>query len=295
MNVYDEKNLAPMLLKQSLPFDSHDYIFELKLDGFRCLAYLNDTTALKSRNNKDLTDNFSELKNLHQYIKAPCVLDGELVILKDGKPNFQELQNRTGLKKVKTSNNATFVAFDILYIENEPLSNLPLLKRKKILQDNVTENNFLAYSRYIEKNGKQLFELVKSQGLEGIVAKNKNSLYYFGKRTEDWLKIKAYREKELLICGLFKNKNGYNLILAEFNNKVLIDSGTTGIVNSNADLKKILDFYAKNKIDTPFFNNKDYKNAVWFKPQLVGIFQFTEETESGHLRHPIFKCLKPIK
>ncbi|MCL1901365.1 MAG: DNA ligase [Firmicutes bacterium] len=292
MSVYDEKNLAPMLLKQSLPFDSENYIFELKLDGFRCLAYLNESTALKSRNNKDLTDNFFELKNLHQYVKVPCVLDGELIILKDGKPNFQELQNRTGLKKVKASNNATFVAFDILFLENEPLNNLPLYKRKKILQDNVTENNFLAYSRYIENNGKQLFESVKSKGLEGIVAKHKNGLYHFGKRTKDWLKIKVYKEKELLICGIFKNKNGYNLILAEFRNKVLIDSGTVGIVNGNTDLKKILEFCNKNKLDAPFFNNKDYKDAVWFKLKLTGIFQFTEKTGSGHLRHPVFKGLK---
>jgi len=294
MNVYDNCNLSPMLLKQSLPFDSEDYIFELKFDGFRCIAYLKDKTILKSRNNKDLTDNFFELRNLHEYVKAPCVLDGELVIIKDGKPSFEKLQQRTGFKNtaLEPFYYATFLAFDILYLKDAPLNNLPLLNRKKILQDNIKENNFLAYSRYVENNGKIFFKTIKAEGLEGIVAKHKNSLYLFGKKTKDWLKIKAYKERDFLICGLLKNKNGYSLILAENKNKVLTDAGAASVAESVADLKLILEFADKNKTSMPFFNNPNYKDAVWFKPKLLAAIQFTEETNSKNLRHPIFKGLK---
>jgi len=292
MSVYTEQILQPMLLKQSPPFDSDDYIFELKFDGFRCIAYLNESTVLKSRNNKNLTNCFFELQNLHRYVLKPCVLDGEIVILINGRPDFNELQKCNRVKNVNFApkNFATFIAFDILYLGENSLGGLSLLERKKILQGNIEENNFLAYSRYIENNGKDLFKLAKQLQFEGIVAKLKNSKYHFGKRSGEWIKIKVYNEKDLLICGLFQNKNGYNLILTEFKDKVLVDAGTASVVQSNADLKTILDFADKNKIKNPYFNN--YKGAVWFKPKLTGVVKFSEITKGGNMRHPIFKALK---
>ena len=135
-----------MLIGENRPaFDSSDYIFELKLDGIRCLAYLWDKgLVLQNKRNKRLNAIYPELKDIHRQAKVKCLVDGELVTIKDGKPVFFEVQRRSLMSNpVKIGIAAqklpvSFIAFDILYLKDRQITDLPLEERKKILSENIT-------------------------------------------------------------------------------------------------------------------------------------------------------------
>ena len=185
MNLFDKKNISPMLLEsEKLPFNDKDYIYELKLDGIRCVAYLDsDKTILRNKRNKDVTSVYPELNNIHKQAKEKCIIDGELVVIsKNGTPDFFALQKRSLLTdkfRIQIESEKTkvhFVAYDILFLKDKELINKPLLERKELLKKTIKENEFLSISRYIEENGIELFNQTKKLNLEGIVAKKKDSV-----------------------------------------------------------------------------------------------------------------------
>ena len=143
MDLFDEKAINPMLIKDMMdPFNSNEWIYELKLDGIRCIAYLNDSgTDLRNKRNIKLLPKFPELEMIHHQIKDKCILDGELIVLKDGVPDFYKLQRRSLLTdtfKIQLANKkypASFVAYDIIYYKNKDVTDIPLIERKAILQD----------------------------------------------------------------------------------------------------------------------------------------------------------------
>lgn len=141
------------------------------------------------------------------------MLDGALVVLKDGKPDFYALSKRAlcgdefKIRLAARKNPGQFVAFDIFYYNGKDLTGLPLMKRKEILFNAVTDGHNLGISRFIEKEGKAFFNLAKKGNLEGVVAKKKDSLYRIGKRTRDWLKIKVMQDEDLLVCGYTTDDN----------------------------------------------------------------------------------------
>jgi ATP-dependent DNA ligase len=198
MDLFDRKNVTPMLIAENKePFDSHDYLYELKLDGFRCVAYLDiDSTDLRSKQNNSLIRSFPELSGIHHQSAARCILDGEILILEKGRPNLGLMQRRAMLSdymKIRlaaSANPASYVAYDILYCDGQELLDTPLLERKQILSMAVIESERIAVSRWIDTNGSALFTQVKALGLEGVVAKRKGSYYYMGKQTKDWAKFK---------------------------------------------------------------------------------------------------------
>ena len=214
-----------MLLFETQPFDDEDYIYELKLDGIRCIAYLGDgKVVLQNKRYKDVTALYPELHEMYRCVRRRAVLDGELVVLQEGKPDFYALQKRSlmgnafRISLAAKSNPVQFVAYDILYYNGKDLTDLPLMGRKKYLSERVTEGYHLSVSRYIERDGTAFFELTKREGLEGIVAKRKDGKYHIGKRTRDWLKIKVMQDEDLLICGYQPDEDGKikDLILGYF-------------------------------------------------------------------------------
>ena len=182
-DIWEIKNIKPMLIgTEGEPFDSDEYIYELKLDGERCIAYLDsDKTILKNKRNILMLPKVPELAEIHKNVNVRCILDGELAVIKNGKPDFFEIQKRSMMSnpiKIDMAAKkypACFTAFDILYYEDRQVTDLSLAERKELLQKAVkSEDGRFAVSRYIEKNGTAFYDLTKQQELEGIVAKRKD-------------------------------------------------------------------------------------------------------------------------
>ena len=299
-DLFIDKNIDPMLLYETEPFDSDEHIFELKLDGIRCIAYIEPkSVVLQNKRHKDVTDIYPELSDMKKCVKKRVILDGELVVLIDGKPNFYALQKRSlmsdefRIKKKKKNDPVQFVAYDILYLDGKDLTVKPLMERKEMLNKAVTEGHGLSISRYIEKNGIAFFELAKQEKLEGIVAKKKDGLYHIGKRTHDWVKIKVMQDEDLFVCGYQPDENGNvkDLILGYYDdNDKLQCRGKVYLGVSESDRKITGEFAKKNTVKRPWFEK--YKNAVWLKPELIGTAHFMNETENGGMRQPVWKGLR---
>lgn len=303
MDIFESKNISPMLLEHiSKPFNSEDYIFELKLDGIRCLAYLDERqTILKNKRNKDVTDVYPELKQIHKQIKKRCILDGELVSLnKDGSPNFFALQKRSLLtdkfriELEMEKNKVNFVAYDILYLDDKQTTNLTLTERKKMLENNIKENELLSISRIVENEGIKLFELTQQLSLEGIVAKKKNSTYQIGKRSKDWIKIKNLIDEDFYICGLMFDEDNQikDLVLTTKINDKYINRGKVYLNISKDEQNFILKFALKHTKNKPLFDIYSDKNILWIEPKLVCTVQYMMLTKDGKMRQPVFKGLR---
>lgn len=303
MDIFEEKNIAPMLIgADGAAFDSPDYIHELKLDGVRCLAYL-DKSGVELRNKRNLrvAAIYPELAGIHKQVKTRCILDGELIVMKDGAPIFAEIQRRalmsdpfkTHLAAAKLP--VSFTAFDILYLGEKPVNDLPLMERKGLLASAVAESERLAVSRYIEEQGVALYELAEKNGLEGIVSKRRDSRYYFGKRTRDWIKAKNLLDDDFAICGYIRKEKGVvSLVLGQYAGNELQYKGHVTLGVSGRDFERIAT--AATRKATPFSAiPKGNEQAVWLKSPLVGTVKYMEKTASGSLRQPVFKGLRDDK
>lgn len=271
MNLFKMRNFKPMeLLEIKEPFNSKDYIYELKFDGIRALMFVNKSECyLQSRNQNNLTNKFS---NIVYKTKTDVIFDGEIIALKNGKPSFAALKDHE----------AIFMAFDIIY-ENKDLTNLPLITRKKIL-NKYADNDFFIKVKFIEEKGKELFKKVQKLNLEGIVIKNKNGFYHINERTDDFIKVKNIHENTFYIGGYIKNKTTYSLLIGEFINDDFIYLGKVAVNKSNQIITKIKSL---NKIKNPFVNYSN--NGIFIKPILKCKIAYLEKTNSNKLRHPIFR------
>lgn len=297
-DLFTDRNISPMLMYETEPFDDENYIYELKLDGIRCLAYLGDNaTELRNKRNKNVTEIYPELKEIHQCAKNKCILDGELVVFNEGVPDFYALQARSlktdefKIKLASKKNPVQFVAYDILYCDGEQITDKPLMERKKIMEDNISESNGLSISRYIERDGIKFFELAKARGLEGIVAKEKSGKYYIGKRTRKWLKIKVMQEEDLIICGYQPDENGYpkDIVLGERDDKGNLVYRGKVFLGVSKEERALLYEYATKGTTKPHFELKG--NIVWLEPKLIGTVRYMHVTENG-FRQPVWKGIK---
>lgn len=302
-DIWETKNIRPMLIgTEGQPFDSDEYIYELKLDGERCIAYLDrDKTILKNKRNILMLPKVPELAEIHKNVNVRCILDGELAVIKDGRPDFFEIQKRSMMSnpvKIDMAAKkypACFTAFDILYYENRQVTDLPLTERKELLQKAViSENGRFAVSRFIEKNGIQFYALADQQELEGIVAKRKDSKYYFDKRTKDWIKIKYLQDDDFVVLGYVPKENSMNsIILGQYSNGQLVYKGHVTLGVGGEPFRRIKTL---NKTDCPFSEiPKGNENAVWVTPELVCTVKYMMKTESGGMRQPVFKGLREDK
>lgn len=283
--MFEEKNIKPMLL-QEIPFNFNDvYLYEIKFDGIRAIIYANSKSiVIKTRNNIDVTHLFPELLEIKKIVKKNTIFDGEIVILENNKPSFTSLQKRLRIKNIDKINNAsinnpvTFVAFDILYL-NKSLLNKKLIDRKKIL-DKFKDTKYFVKSK-VFSDGKNLFKSVCDLGLEGIVAKEKTSIYYPGVRTKTWIKLKNIKQDYFYIGGYIKNKMSYSLLLGEKNNQKLYYVGKIKINNKSDILNKVL----KAKIVKNNFVNYN-EEGLFIKPDIKIKINYLEKTKNNMLRHP---------
>ncbi|BCN30888.1 non-homologous end-joining DNA ligase [Anaeromicropila herbilytica] len=298
MDLFEQKAIKPMLISElTSPFNSEDWIYELKLDGIRCLAYLDAVhTELRNKRNMNLTPKFPELSSIHTSVKGKCILDGELIVLKNGVPDFYELQRRVMLSdtfKIQlgyTKHPASYVAYDLIYLNGEDMTGYPLLERKQLLQNIIVENDTLAISRYIETRGIELYQVAEQQKLEGVVAKRKDSKYYFDKRSKDWLKFKRLVDEDFVICGYQPNESkSYTLILGQYRADTLIYKGSVSFGVKTSFLQE----YNLTRIDdSPFtLTPSGHDDVTWLKPELVCVVEYMPNTKDA-LRQPVFKGIR---
>lgn len=301
MDLFDKKGIKPMLIsEQQEPYDDENSIFELKLDGIRCIAYCDETTDLRNKRDMKLLPRFPELKEIHKHCNCKCILDGELIVIKNGVPDFFELQKRTLLSdlfKIQLASTifpASYVAYDILYYKDKETIHLPLMERKKILEGVIEETARISVSRYVEQSGKLLFELAKQQKLEGIVGKKKDSLYWFDKRTKHWIKCKLMRTDDCVVCGYIVKENSMcSLVLGQYNaDGQLVYKGHVTLGVS----LRILNQMNPKVIDHCPFGDLPSGNesAVWLSPTLVCIVE-SMESDKDSFRQPVFRGFRDDK
>ena len=292
-DIFNEKNIKPMLLEETYkPFNDKNYIYELKFDGIRALIYVSkkDITIISRRGNI-LNKTFPELLEIKNNITNKCIFDGEIVLMEDSKPSFQKLQERMRLKNenkinyYKENYPVTFVCFDILY-ENKDLTKLPLIKRKEILS-HYEDNNLFIKSKVVE-DGIKLFNFVKKNNLEGIVAKLKTSEYIIGKRTKNWLKVKNIKEDDYIIGAYQEKEFVITLAMGKLINNQLhfISKVTIGKKHPDYQLIKLCKKTKNKFLD---FNEEDY---IYIEPKYTCTIIYLEKTKDGHLRHPVFKNIR---
>lgn len=298
MSLFDTRNLKPMLLSEAKePFDSPDYLYELKLDGIRCLAYVSpDEVDLRNKRGFSLLTAFPEMIKMSACVDTPCVLDGELIVMHDGTVDFEAVQSRamkSTPEKVEIAarlHPASYVAFDILHCAGRDLIDESLINRKAILNDTVHENETLAVSRCIENQGVAFFDMTHAQGLEGIVAKRKNSLYHPGKTSKDWIKIKNLIDEDFVACGYIEKGRGVvSLILAQYEKRKLIEQGH---VTLGVSMGKIAGFPTTTRAPAGIPAQED---ARWFRPMRVCTVTYMERTSAGGMRQPRLKGFRDDK
>ena len=278
-----------------------DWVFEVKFDGFRALAYVHrGECELVSRNEKDLTARFPTVaKAIAKAVKTPnAVVDGEIArIDPSGKTSFSELQQGTGP--------LVFFAFDLLEVDGEPLVDLPLSERKARLRDVLDKRvTSVAYSEHFE-DGEALFRVAQEQHLEGVIAKRLDCPYK-QRRTRDWLKIKTENNEEFVVAGYTRGEGRRAgtfgaLVLAVNDGDELRYVGNVGTGFNDAEIRKLLKLLKPLHRDASPFREAPKMPRVrrgdvqWVEPQLVAQVRFGEWTHDDHLRHPSYLGIREDK
>ena len=297
-----------MLAKEaSAPFSDKDWVFEIKWDGFRAITYINHTLSVKSRNEKELKYNFPELDEL-THLARNLVVDGEIVVMREGRPDFQALLERgkavssREIEKRSSQEPATYIVFDVLEKDGKPLTKLPLIDRKKILQESVTEGKYVLLSDFIEEKGEAYYSLVMEKGLEGVIAKRKDSLYEEGLRTGSWLKIKQLKTCD---CVIFGYRMGQKSREATFGSLVIglyadggkpVYVGNVGTGFTEEMLRSLSEKFESLRTSSkaPFAVEME-EMVTWLEPKLVCEVAYQVVTRDMRLRMPRFKGLRDDK
>ncbi len=300
-----EKLKKPMLARLTDKiFDSPDWIFEIKYDGYRAITKIDKSKVeMLSRNGNSFNAVYSAVIRELEKVKADIILDGEIVIEdENGIPDFQRLQNYPMTKNGELK----YFIFDILYLNGHDLTGLALTDRRELLENFFNEYKFrnIYLSESTEEKGSKYFESIAKKGFEGIIAKEKSSRYYPGRRAESWLKFKTGLHQEAVICGFTLPQNSRkhfgSLILGVYDGKDLKYIGNCGTGFSGTSLKELFDKLEKLIVPASPFNKKPVikgskGKSVWVRPELVCDVKFSEWTDEGHMRHPVFNGLRNDK
>ncbi|MFA5572741.1 MAG: non-homologous end-joining DNA ligase [Candidatus Bathyarchaeia archaeon] len=297
----------PMLaLTANDAFTEESWIFEIKWDGFRALAYLEEQFSLRSRNGKELKQNFPELQQIVGLGKN-IVVDGEIVIMQEGIPDFQALLKRrqavymSEIKRQSQRTPAMYIVFDILEKDSKSIVDVPLIERKAILKDSLREGANVLLCDYIEGKGEAYFKLVLEKGLEGVVAKRKDSCYEEGLRTGSWLKIKKLKTCDCVILGYTQGTNvrsetfGALLLGLYGENQTPIYVGKVGTGFTEQMLRALSERFEKLVTDQEFFKLGSGGSVTWLLPKLVCEVAYQVVTKDGRLRMARFKRLRDDK
>ena len=295
-----EQKIRPMLAYSSPPFDSPEHIFEVKWDGTRCILFSKrGEVRLQNRRLLDITYRYPDLQGLWRRIRAKeAILDGELVVLEEGRPSFEKLQQREHISdplKIELLSErlpATYIAFDLLFLEGEDFTSRPLTERRRHLDGIIEEGEGLILSRFVEERGTVFLKEVVSRGLEGVMAKEKGSPYLVGKRSRHWLKIKPRRRAICHIMGYSRGKGERegifgSLLLATREEGRWVYRGRVGSGFSAEEMQRIHALMKGLEVSEGVLK-VDLKGARWVKPHLRCEVLYQELTPEGRFRAPVF-------
>lgn len=292
------------------PVEDDNWLYEVKWDGYRAVAFKNgNTLELKSRNDKSFNEKYYPIYDALKSLKLNAILDGEIVVVDDnGQANFGALQNW----RSEADGTLLYYIFDILWLDGYDLKELPLTDRKAILESVIKPNDIIKLSQAFETSGTEMLEAAKQMGLEGIMAKRKDSTYHVGNRTRDWLKIKANKRQEVIIGGYTRNEDSSkpfsSLLVGVMQGGKLHYIGKIGTGFNSKLQKEMLEQFRPliiNKppfADTPDVNkpsrfrpNPPKATATWLKPKLICEVSYAEITSDGVMRHPSFEGMRNDK
>jgi len=293
------KTIKPQLAQTAKePFDHKDWLFELKLDGVRCIAYLDRETRLQARSGQDITDQFPELRELHRQVTRPCILDGEIACA-----TFNQVQHRIHRTKaldIRVASKlypARFFAFDILSLDGKSLMPLVQIARKEALMTAMTESPAELVLPWREGEGVALFREVQSRQQEGIMAKLQSAPYIEGKRVDWWLKVKNFQEGTFYVCGLTEGEGERaptfgSLILGELRDGRWVYVGNVGSGFDQRQLIELTAYFGSMQGECPFGQAEVGRTVkFWTRPVARCEVRFLEWGKDGKLRFPTFRRL----
>lgn len=309
--------LEPMLATLVAdPFDDDRYLFEFKWDGVRTLAVCTDTeTKLVSRSGRDVSATYPELARLHERLVClDAIVDGEVVAFEGERPSFEKLQGRINLVNARDIERASkripvcFVAFDLIYLDGRSLLAAPLERRRELLEQVVVPGGNVLVSPAVPGAGEALFEVASKRRFEGIVAKRLGSPYRPGKRTREWLKVKATTEADLVVGGWTQGEGSRAssfgaLLVGAYSGEGLVFLGAVGTGFTEAALAALVPRLEELRTaEAPFAggaaavsggrSGKPVRDPRWVRPELVCRVEYRELTSAARLRAPSFKGLR---
>jgi len=297
------------------PPTTGDWVYELKFDGIRLIAVKrHGTVSLFSRNQNELSKRFPEIVEAISTLPASeCVIDGEVVAVDEvGRSSFQLLQARE-MEGRKTP--VYFYAFDLLELDGKSLLSVPLETRKEILEKLCEgSGNLIRYSGAIGGDARRLLEEVKRRGLEGIIGKQRKSVYEPGRRSGAWIKVKCVSEQEFVVGGYTPPQGSRKyfgaVLVGYYEKKTLIFAGKVGTGFTAKSLSMLHKKFQKERrdecpfVDLPSKQNGQWVQNItpsmmrkvrWINPVFVCEIKFAEWTRDGKLRAPVFVGLREDK
>ncbi len=303
--------IDPMLLLKTESLPSGDqWLYELKLDGYRAIAFKRDGTAhLRSRNNNDFSVRYPAVFKALAKLPDETVIDGEILAFdEDGRPSFNALQNQGS-----GSTPIIYYVFDVMILAGLDVMREPLAVRRQLLESKVLPklSEPIRYASSLDADLPVLIQSVKEQGFEGLVAKRRSSAYEPGLRSGAWMKMRVNRGQEFVIGGYTRGTNTFDaLIFGYYEGRELIYVARTRSGFTPATRAQLFKKFKRFEIDDcPFVNLPEEKSGrwgqgltkakmaqcQWLKPVLVGQFEFLEWTADDHLRHSKFVGLREDK
>jgi bifunctional non-homologous end joining protein LigD len=298
-----------MLASTGNYFTSEEHLYEVKWDGLRCLVrYDKQGVTLMSRNARNISAAFPELTTIDQQVDGDnWMIDCELIALNSqGKPEFDLVRKRNLLTDEQRIHHeaqmhpATLIAFDLLYLNDQSLQNLPLNQRRQTLTLILSSNERIQLSPAKIGAGQWFHQAVVQQGMEGTMIKDLQSAYLPGQRTKHWIKVRHVRQSDCVICGFIpKGTDSFqSLLVGQYRadgQLVYVGHVGTGFTNRlqtelSAQLRKLRQ--DSTPVDIPY---AAAKRAQWVRPVLVCVIEHLTWTADHILRHPVFRGVRQDK
>ena len=290
------------------PFTRDGWFFELKWDGVRALAAVEEgRVRLAGRSGRDETSRYPELATLGRALRGhSAIVDGEIVVMEDdGRPSFERLQSRinvtrdSDVRRAMRDHPATYVVFDILRLDGRDLTSTALRIRKKTLKDVITPVDGVMFADHVERDGESLFAAVSGRGIEGMIGKRADSSYQPGRRSPDWVKVKAWQTQSCVIAGWTGGRGRRHdrlgaLILGVYEGDDLVHCGQVGTGFDEPTLRDL-----RRRLDAMVAEHTALRRAprtsepaTWVRPELVCEVRHAGWTKQGILRHPSYLGLR---